>query len=477
MLSPKEFLRSTLTGRRASSRRRGPSLGMEQLENRLALSAVTVVIRHGQDSDGPSYGTRQENWNIDLKTAINSAQTTLSAKITSKQTTINVTSDIGFPPIPFAPFGIKIKNERMLVTASAPGPNNTITWTVQRGWYNTPRASYSSGAVVAGSRTMLTTAIDDTTTEIIVPYTEGFRGATEGFPRTQSFPIQIDNERMMVTANTLSPDKKTITWTVERGTDGTTAAAHLKGATVTPPGVVVKITPSWFEANADKIPPKTFYTNTTRLGLPKKVINGTSFRLSSDGTKAAQSYKTVLPNLLSTLGKSPISRVMVDSFARPNQAIGTPNPLDTALPFIIDTAKTTPLAVDMVVLNSAETEDKMAWKHGNVTQRLKPLPSDTGSVLIVSTVQGLWSGDKVNLQSDSITGNLISQYNLSSDYLGASKWQPVPNAPLGSFGKVIPQKGTTIYVYGELNNNPADGNEVYVYSQNASNKTFTFLGG
>ncbi len=262
------------------------------------------------------------------------------------------------------------------------------------------------------------------------------------------------------------------------------------------------------------IPPRDFYNDSTRLGLPEKVINGKydppnnlfgNFRLRPEGTEQAKSYKTVLRTLLNggtpvavppgspvpVLNVSPITRVMVDSFNRgkgtDGKYYGTPNPLDTALPFIIDTVTDAPgkpsrqLAIDMVARDPTETADKMAWNHSNVTQRLKPLPSDTGSVLIVSTVQGLWTSSKAKptppYEPDSITGNLITQYALDPTYLGANKWRPVPNASLGSFGKVSPQKGTTIYVYGELNNNPGDGNEVYVYSQNASNQTFTFLGG
>jgi hypothetical protein len=199
-----------------------------------------------------------------------------------------------------------------------------------------------------------------------------------------------------------------------------------------------------------------------------------------------------LPNLLAgkltgqglpVFNALPISRVMVDSFARGNKETGTPNPLDTALPFIIDTVTGAagkpkrPLDIDVVVKASSETQDKDAWKHDNVKNRLRPMSSDAGSVLIVSTVQGLWSSDKVILQPDSITGNLIQQYSLPTTYLGANLWKPPSEKGSGSFDKVIPQKGTTIYVYGELNNNTADGNEVYVYSQNAKTGSVTFLGG
>src|ERR1700728_187381 len=49
-----------------------------------------------------------------------------------------------------------------------------------------------------------------------------------GFPATAPFRILIDNELMIVTAGA-----GTTTWTVTRGAEGTTAAAHSNGATVT----------------------------------------------------------------------------------------------------------------------------------------------------------------------------------------------------------------------------------------------------
>lgn len=415
MFSPKECRRSTLKQLHASSRRRGPSLGVEQFEKRIALSVspvalpVTIVIRHGQDYDGSSYGTRQAGWDTALKTAI-PAQTKLSAPISSqKQTSINVASASGFPTTPH---------------------------------------SYSP------------------------------------------FTIQIDNEIMKVTGRTAGPNNMT-TWTVVRGQGGTTPATHLNAATVTTPGDFT-IKPLWLESNAVKTPPNSFYTDTTRLGLPTPAVNGTSFKLNPAGTLAAKSYKTVLPKLLAGTVKGlglpvfnahPISRVMVDSFARGNKQTGTPNPLDTALPFIIDTITGAPdkpkrpLDIDMVVKASSDPQDKDAWRHDNVTTRLKPLSSDAGSVLIVSTVQGLWSSDKVTLQDDSIIGNLNQKYSLPKTYRDANLWKPSPDEGAGSFDKVIPQKGMTIYVYGELNNNTTDGNEVYVYSQNAKTGSVTFLGG
>jgi len=48
-----------------------------------------------------------------------------------------------------------------------------------------------------------------------------------GFPSQPQFRIRIDNELLLVTAVSGT------TWTVQRGVEGTTAAAHASGATVT----------------------------------------------------------------------------------------------------------------------------------------------------------------------------------------------------------------------------------------------------
>ena len=68
--------------------------------------------------------------------------------------------------------------------------------------------------------TALNGAIDDTTTTINVD-------TFAGFPGSVPYTIQIDDERLRVTAG-----HSTLTWTVTRGVDGTTAAAHADDAEV-----------------------------------------------------------------------------------------------------------------------------------------------------------------------------------------------------------------------------------------------------
>ena len=68
-------------------------------------------------------------------------------------------------------------------------------------------------------------AIDDSETSITV-------ASAAGFPTGQSYRIQIDSELMEVTAG-----QGTTTWTVTRGVDGTTAAAHSFGAKIERMGI------------------------------------------------------------------------------------------------------------------------------------------------------------------------------------------------------------------------------------------------
>jgi hypothetical protein len=169
---------------------------------------------------------------------------------------------------------------------------------------------------------------------------------------------------------------------------------------------------------------------------------------------------------------------MVDSFARANSNYGTPNPLDTALPLIIDTVSATggELDVDMVVRNQSGS-DYQAWEQDNVKQRLKPLLSDAGSVLIASTGQAIWNSKGV-LNNDSITGYLIDQYKLETEgYLGQSLWKKAPKETNSlPFNQNTPIRGQTIYVYGQLDGDE-NNNEVYVFWQEAPFKDLLFLGG
>lgn len=72
-----------------------------------------------------------------------------------------------------------------------------------------------------GPTTGLDGAIDDSVTSLTVT-------ASTNFPSSPNYRIRIDSEIMLVTAGA-----GTLTWTVTRGADGTTAASHIDGSTVT----------------------------------------------------------------------------------------------------------------------------------------------------------------------------------------------------------------------------------------------------
>ena len=216
-----------------------------------------------------------------------------------------------------------------------------------------------------------------------------------------------------------------------------------------------------------------------------------SFTLEIDGVKQANSFVVVLPQLVADLGYRPISRVMVDSFKRPG-GDGTSNPLNTIMPFIFDQANAgNKIDVDLVVKDGGADYD--AWVDiapDLKDRRLSPLEGD-GSVVIVSTRQGLFDPKKEELQDNAIIGQLNELYGLNGKnvlvndkmvpYLETKSWKHTdkhfPNTEEDSvFDKnkdqvADPQKGTTIYVYGDLDKNQI-GFEVWVYTQNADNKTY-----
>ena len=206
-----------------------------------------------------------------------------------------------------------------------------------------------------------------------------------------------------------------------------------------------------------------------------------SFTLEIDGVKQANSFVVVLPQLVADLGYQPISRVMVDSFKRPG-GDGTSNPLNTIMPFIFDQANAgNKIDVDLVVKDGGQDYD--AWVDIATDlkdRRLSPLEGD-GSVVIVSTRQGLFDPDKNILQENAIIGQLNELYGLNKKevngvpYLETESW--THNNQPSDFNKnkdqvADPQKGTTIYVYGDLDKNSKNGFEVQVYTQNFENQTY-----
>ena len=206
-----------------------------------------------------------------------------------------------------------------------------------------------------------------------------------------------------------------------------------------------------------------------------------SFTLEIDGVKQANSFVVVLPQLVADLGYQPISRVMVDSFKRPG-GDGTSNPLNTIMPFIFTQANAgNKIDVDLVVKDGGEDYD--AWVDIATDlkdRRLSPLEGD-GSVVIVSTRQGLFDPKKEELQDNAIIGQLNELYGLNDkwvndrEYLETESW--THNNQPSDFNKnkdqvADPQKGTTIYVYGDLDKNSKNGFEVQVYTQNFENQTY-----
>ena len=172
---------------------------------------------------------------------------------------------------------------------------------------------------------------------------------------------------------------------------------------------------------------------------------------------------------------------MVDSFKRPG-GDGTSNPLNTIMPFIFDQANAgNKIDVDLVVKDGGQDYD--AWVDIATDlkdRRLSPLEGD-GSVVIVSTRQGLFDPGKEELQKNAIIGQLNALYGLNdkwvndNEYLETESW--THNNQPSDFNKnkdqvADPQKGTTIYVYGDLDKNSKNGFEVQVYTQNFENQTY-----
>jgi hypothetical protein len=144
------------------------------------------------------------------------ATTTLSAAITTTTaTSLTVASSTGFPSTPFT---IVVDSELMTVTNVA-----GTTWTVTRGVSGstaTLHLSRSGVTFVGKATTTLSAAISSTSATSITV------ASSSGFPATP-FTIGIDTEQMTVT------NVSGTTWTVARHANGTTAATHLNGATVT----------------------------------------------------------------------------------------------------------------------------------------------------------------------------------------------------------------------------------------------------
>ena len=206
--------------------------------------------------------------------------------------------------------------------------------------------------------------------------------------------------------------------------------------------------------------------------------------LSDTGWEQARSYSTVLPNLIRSLGGSPIDRVMADSKWRSyNPTDGTSNPIDTVLPLLetLTEERADSLKLDIVVKEENDGSVN-PWMTDDVLNRLTPGDQE-GTVVITSTVQNLWDVKKDGLEYDSVLGRLNEKFGLTDDYLREKDWYNAtayydndkqryyPEGDVAFDDVSRPQKGTTIYVYGDLDKSRF-GNEVWVYYHDVSNQSF-----
>jgi hypothetical protein len=166
-----------------------PANGYSNIAAMPSTSTTTYTDAHGSSttlSDKVGVTT--------LKTALPTPTTiNMVGGINNAATSLTVTSSTGMPA---APFVVQVDSEDMNVTAKA---GNVLT--VARGFNGTTAASHTNGTSVYVA-TVLPTAF-------------------ASFPSTNGFTFLIGSEQMTVTAGA-----GTATWTVTRGDNGTTAAAH-----------------------------------------------------------------------------------------------------------------------------------------------------------------------------------------------------------------------------------------------------------
>lgn len=154
--------------------------------------------------------------------------TTLGQAVSASDTSLAVTSSVGFPPAPAngataIQFNIKIDSEILTVTGGA----GTTTWTILRGQDGTTAQSHAIGAsailygqVAPWGNLSSSVASTDSTISMAASTTLG------AFPDPSTAPFQIDfgSERMLVTGQV-----NATTWSVLRGQGGTQAVVHATG--------------------------------------------------------------------------------------------------------------------------------------------------------------------------------------------------------------------------------------------------------
>jgi hypothetical protein len=170
----------------------------------IQIDSEQMLVTGGQ---GTTTWTVTRGYNSTTK-ATHAVNSIVGWAVSKTDTTIKVSSAAGFPTT--GSFTIKVDNEQMLVTAG----QGTTTWTVTRGYNSTTTALHGGNEPVSliYSTTATTITVD----------------SASGFPTSGSYTIKVDNEYMRVTGG-----QGTTTWTVTRRVDGTSAATHTGGASVT----------------------------------------------------------------------------------------------------------------------------------------------------------------------------------------------------------------------------------------------------
>lgn len=181
------------------------------------------------------------------------------------------------------------------------------------------------------------------------------------------------------------------------------------------------------------------YNTPRNVTLPNGIkINYIQDRLSTEGKDAANKFVTVISKLVNDLKIPQISKVFVKD---PRIQPTTPNPFDTALPFIQQKNIMNVIFAGSPISPSVSIDD------------ISRLISDGGTTLISWDAEGIWGGSGGSRPLHPANNSLI--YYLDSLYGIDNSIVPGP-----------PEKGKTIYVYR------GDINKLQIYNMNQSNVTY-----
>lgn len=130
--------------------------------------------------------------------------------------------------------------------------------------------------------------------------------SASGFPGAGNYYIMIDSEQLQVTAG-----QGTTTWTVARGTNGTTAATHLISANVFQSATsLLPIEPAFFEEMIDRYNP-ALMRNSFEKFYESQIV---SAHVELKGVKLPVTYET-MTNLLAYSVKGGVTPTTSDSHA------------------------------------------------------------------------------------------------------------------------------------------------------------------